>query len=83
MTKYTSEQISSRPDFTCRAKMKPNCFNPRKRKCEWLEEKANKKLAIENKFNSKANVKQAFTKPIDAKYEKSLKRFMNNTSGVA
>ena len=79
MTKYTSNVNPIQPDFTCRAKTRPSCFNPRKRKCEWLEERADKKRAIENKFNSQANVKQTSTKPIDAKYEKSLKRFMDNT----
>ena len=33
------------------------------------------KLSVENKFNFEANVKQASTKPIDAKYEIILKRF--------
>ena len=80
MTKYTSDQSSNQPDFTCRVKTRPNCFNQRKRKLEMFEERADQKRVVENIFNSKLNIKQLSAKPIDAKYEKSLERFKDKTS---
>ena len=74
MTKYTFLD-QSQPDFTCRTKTRPTCFNMQKRKCESLEEKADQQKRV--KFNPQTNVKQAST--IDAKYEKSLQRFIDNT----
>ena len=80
MTKYTSDQSSNQPDFTCRVKTRPDCFNQRKRKLEMFEERADRKRVVQNIFNSKLNIKQLSAKPIDAKYEKSLKRFKDKTS---
>ena len=69
LTKYTSDL--SQPDFTCRAKTRPTCFNPKKQKCESSKERTNQQCV---KLNS-----QASSKPMEAKYEKSLQRFIKNT----
>ena len=76
MTKYTSDQKSGEPDFTCRAKTRPGCINrdPEKatQRSESLAHDAEKSLS-----SSAGRVSQSQTK--DLKYEMSLKRFMDNT----